>query len=157
MFASVVLGLVSSVLCQEVAWLEIINVSEMTYFHGRKSQGTSMVACICHLIFFCHNTIFFQKILCCGHGAQHNIFGKNNVLWQKKIRWQIHATIDNGDMSTQNLYWGTSMVFVRQNSAHIMYLTIPYAVYLWSPYVIGRPYIFSSCFFFLSSFFFFLA
>jgi len=25
-----------------------------------------------------HNTIFFEK---------------NNVLWQKKIRWQIHATI----------------------------------------------------------------
>ena len=26
---------------------------------------------------------------------------------------------------------------------------------LWSPYVIGRPYVFSSCFFVLSSFFFF--
>jgi len=24
----------------------------------------------------CHNTLFFQKILCCGHGAQHNIFWK---------------------------------------------------------------------------------
>jgi len=27
------------------------------------------------------NTLFFQKILCRGHGAQHNIFCKNNVFW----------------------------------------------------------------------------
>ena len=54
--------------------------------------NTAMVACICHLIFFCHNTIFFQKILCCDKLAttqyflkkycvvtnlpQHNIFFK---------------------------------------------------------------------------------
>jgi len=28
------------------------------------------------------NTLFFQKILCCAHGAQHNIFEKKYVLWQ---------------------------------------------------------------------------
>jgi len=28
--------------------------------------------------------IFFKRILCCRHGGQHNIFWKNNVLWQKK-------------------------------------------------------------------------
>ena len=41
-------------------------------------------------LFFSATThYFFQKILCCGHGAQHNIFwkimccvSKNNVLWQ---------------------------------------------------------------------------
>ena len=48
-----------------------------------------------HIIFFkkycvgqvCHNTLLFE--------SQHIIVfkRKNNVLWQKKIRWHIHATI----------------------------------------------------------------
>jgi len=43
-----------------------------------------MLACICHLIFFCHNTLFFSKKYCVVASlSQHNIFGKNNVLWQK--------------------------------------------------------------------------
>jgi len=43
----------------------------------------------------CHNTLFFfQKILCCGKFVTTQyFFEKNNVLWPKKIRWQIHATI----------------------------------------------------------------
>jgi len=115
------------------------------------SSGINMLCCLKFVTthyFLSHNTLFFQKLLCCGHGAQHNIFlekimccdklttaqyffqkilcyvhgaphnifwkimccdsksnvlwqtchntiffEKNNVLWQKKIRWQIHATI----------------------------------------------------------------
>ena len=48
----------------------------------------------------CHNTLLFesqhitfQKILCCAPCPQHNIFEKNNVLWQKKNKVQIHASI----------------------------------------------------------------
>ena len=43
-----------------------------------------------HITFWVTTHYFFPKILCCGHGAQHNIFwkkimccgSKNNVLWQ---------------------------------------------------------------------------
>jgi len=31
--------------------------------------------------------------MCCDKLATTQYFLKNNVLWQKKIRWQIHATI----------------------------------------------------------------
>jgi len=50
---------------------------------------------------------------------------------------------------------GSEVSWVRsvRNSTGPFLLSI--SVFLWSPYVIGRPYIFSSCFFFLS--FFFLA
>ena len=43
-----------------------------------------MVVCICHLIFSATSatTHFFQKILCCAPCPQHNIFWKNNLLWQ---------------------------------------------------------------------------
>ena len=45
----------------------------------------------------------------------------------------------------------------RLNSCSLVRFSFS-VVFLWSPYVIGRPYIFSSCFFFfLSSSFFFLA
>ena len=52
-----------------------------------------MVACICHLIFFCHNTIFFEKILCCGNFVTTHYFFKKYCVVAGKIRWQIHATI----------------------------------------------------------------
>jgi len=41
----------------------------------------SIVATVAHL---CYCWALVSKILCCAHGAQYNIFWKNNVLWLKK-------------------------------------------------------------------------
>ena len=65
----------------------------------------------------------------------------------------IHG--DAGDTSPQKLYWWATMMFVPPEfgTYNLVYLTTLYAVYLWSPYVIGQTiYIFIL---FLSSFFFF--
>jgi len=43
------------------------------------------VACICHF-FFCHNTLFFQKILCCGKFVTtHLLFESQHIISSKKI------------------------------------------------------------------------
>jgi len=49
----------------------------------------------------------------------------------------------------------TSTIFilsVKTNEVRLIFLFHSF-IYLWSPYVIGRPYIFSSCDFYLSFFF----
>jgi len=45
--------------------------------------------------FLPQHIIFFQKNIVLRTWRMHNtmFFEKNNVLWQKKIRWQIHAII----------------------------------------------------------------
>jgi len=66
----------------------------------------------------CAHTIFFEKIMCCGkfvithyffkilcceHGAQDNIFWKNNVLWQKnKVADTCHHTQSTGYTQTHS-------------------------------------------------------
>ena len=42
-----------------------------------------MVACICNLIFFCHNTLYFQNILCCGKFVTTHYFLSHNTLFLK--------------------------------------------------------------------------
>jgi len=43
--------------------------------------------------FLSHNTLFFKRYRVVRHVRNTIFFRKNNVLCQKKIRWQIHATI----------------------------------------------------------------
>jgi len=49
-------------------------------------QHIYMVASICHLIFFCHNTLFFFLILCCGKFVTtHYFLSHNTLFFQKNI------------------------------------------------------------------------
>ena len=61
----------------EVCWVQHVLGPEVS---------VSMVACICHLIFFCHNTIFFSKNIVLWQTCHNTIFfeifccgGKNKV------------------------------------------------------------------------------
>jgi len=70
------------------AWWYYNTNLERCYFYTTSYGGISAT------LFFSATTLFFQKILCCGHGAQHNIFWKNNVLWRKnKVADTCHHSI----------------------------------------------------------------